>query len=112
RASYTAAIAARAQQCVSSINIGLWPGVEKIHAIITLHFAPDGTLSARPDVRPDDATLDDDNRRYAGPFRDSIARHFEACDFAGLHLPPDLYKSADGRGWNLVKFGYKWSHSG
>ena len=111
KASYTAAIARRAKECVSSINISLWPGVENIHTLISIRLSPDGSLTEQPNVQPDGG-LDDDNRRYATPYRDSIVRAFQRCDFAGLRLPPSLYKDAGGRGWNHVQFGYKWSNSG
>lgn len=99
RSSYMALIGQQIRPCVNRQSTP-GPGAEQINTSLSIRFDRDGSLSARPSVQRQTG-VNDDNRRYAERVRDlAIASVMGCAPIDGL--PPDLYRAANGQGWNTV----------
>jgi hypothetical protein len=97
-------IARRIQPCANTRrNPG--PGASRIKTKLRLRFNKDGSLAARP-VLVSQGGVDGDNLRYADRVSDlAIGAVVECAPITGL--PPELYKTENGQGWNDIFFNYQ-----
>lgn len=96
-------IARRIQPCANTRrNPG--PGANRIKTKLRLQFNKDGSLAAKPAL-VSQTGVDGDNLRYADRVADlAIGAVVECAPISGL--PPELYKTANGQGWNDIFFNY------
>ncbi|WP_448659274.1 cell envelope biogenesis protein TolA [Sphingomonas sp. CJ99] len=98
-ANLAQAIQRQVQPCANRIpNPG--PGANEIRSRIRLQLSPDGTMSARPQLRGQTG-LTDENRRYAQRVAELAIAAFIQC--APYELPADLYAG----GWEDIIINYR-----
>lgn len=98
------AIRRQVQPCANR-QVDPGPGANRIRVTLNLRLSPDGRLVRPPEVVRT-AGVDEENSRYLDRVKDMAIATYVGC--APLYgLPSELYRTADGRGWNNINMTYR-----
>ncbi len=97
------AIRKQVQPCADRV-INPGPGASDIRTKLRLRLNKDGTFASAPEMMTQTG-VNEENGRYATRVKELAVGAFTQC--APFHLPPELFRTASGTGWNDIAITYK-----